>query len=125
MVMIYSVYVTILNTTQILQIINQEVFVVIYYILIDKRLKSFFILPDLNNVCSGVKDPLQMISPVLYILIIMYYLGDFPILHFFRCLILFLTKHLIVLFTFHRAFSGNLFSIAKVNILSFIYSRHI
>ena len=32
MVMIYSVYVTILNTTQIAQIINQEVFVVIYYI---------------------------------------------------------------------------------------------
>ena len=35
--------------------------------------------------------------------------GDFPILYFFRCLILFLTKHLIVLFTFHRAFSRNLF----------------
>ena len=32
--MIYSVYVTILNTKQIQQIINQEVFVVIYYILI-------------------------------------------------------------------------------------------
>jgi len=38
MVMIYSVYVTILNTTQIPQIINQEVFVVIYYILIYKYL---------------------------------------------------------------------------------------
>jgi hypothetical protein len=42
--------------------------------------------------------------------------GDFPILYFFRCLILFLTKHLIVLFTFHGAFSLNFFSIAKVNI---------
>jgi hypothetical protein len=30
--------------------------------------------------------------------------GDFPILYFFRCLILLLAKHLIVLFTFHRAF---------------------
>jgi len=34
----YSVYVTILNTTQIPQIINQEVFVVNYYILIFKYL---------------------------------------------------------------------------------------
>jgi hypothetical protein len=38
MVMIYSVYVTILNATQIPQIINQEVYVVIYYILIYKYL---------------------------------------------------------------------------------------
>jgi hypothetical protein len=38
MVMIYSVYVTILNTKQIPQIINQEVFVVIYYFLIYKYL---------------------------------------------------------------------------------------
>ena len=37
--------------------------------------------------------------------------GDFPILYFFRCLILFLTVNTfrIVLFTFHRAFSRNLF----------------
>ena len=34
MVMLYSVYVTILNTTEIPQIINQKVFVVTYYILI-------------------------------------------------------------------------------------------
>ena len=38
MVMVYSVYVTILNTTQLPQIINQEVFLVIYYILIYKHL---------------------------------------------------------------------------------------
>jgi len=38
MVMVYSVYVTILNTTQLPQIINQEVFLVIYYILIYKYL---------------------------------------------------------------------------------------
>jgi hypothetical protein len=40
MVMIYSAYVTILNTTQIPQIINQEVFVVIYYILIYEYLNQ-------------------------------------------------------------------------------------
>jgi hypothetical protein len=40
MVIIYSVYVTILDTTQIQQIINQEVCVVIYYILIYKYIMN-------------------------------------------------------------------------------------
>jgi hypothetical protein len=37
-------------------------------------------------------------------------------LYFFRCLILFLSKHLIVLFTFHQALSAIFVPIAEVNI---------
>jgi hypothetical protein len=42
--------------------------------------------------------------------------GDFPIFYFFRCLILFLTKHLIVCLGCIECFPANLFSIAEVNI---------
>jgi hypothetical protein len=41
--------------------------------------------------------------------------GDFPILYFFRCLILFLTKHLIVFLHSIERFPANFVSITEVN----------